>query len=117
MLGHLKRRFSVLPLADGVERLYDGTLPASALAVTFDDGYADNLAVAAPLLRKHGVPATLFIATGYVDGGAMWNDIVIEAFRDDAPAGARSASRSISARMRSDRRSVGDWRSTTCWAN
>ena len=58
-----------------------GTLPAGALAITFDDGYADNLSIAAPILRKHGLPATLFIATGYLDGGCMWNDRVIEAFR------------------------------------
>ncbi len=56
-------------------------MPAGALAITFDDGYADNLSIAAPILRKHGLPATLFIATGYLDGGCMWNDKVIEAFR------------------------------------
>lgn len=81
LLDHLKRRFSILPLAEGISRLHDHTLPAPALAVTFDDGYADNLAVAAPLLRKHGIPATLFVATGYLDGGVMWNDVVIAAFR------------------------------------
>jgi peptidoglycan/xylan/chitin deacetylase (PgdA/CDA1 family) len=81
LLAHLKGRFSVLPLGDAVDRLHRGALPRAALAITFDDGYADNLSVAAPLLRKHGVPATLFIATGYLDGGIMWNDRVIAAFR------------------------------------
>ena len=81
LLSHLKARFTVLPLHDAVERLYGGTLPRPALAITFDDGYADNLSVAAPLLRKHGLPATLFVATGYLDGGIMWNDRVIAAFR------------------------------------
>lgn len=81
LLSHLKARFTVLPLQDAVERLYGGTLPRAALAITFDDGYADNLSVAAPLLRKHGLPATLFVATGYLDGGIMWNDRVIAAFR------------------------------------
>ena len=81
LLSHLKARFTVLPLHDAVERLYGGTLPRAALAITFDDGYADNLSVAAPLLRKHGLPATLFVATGYLDGGIMWNDRVIAAFR------------------------------------
>ena len=81
LLAHLQKRFSVLPLADAISRLYAGTLPRSALAITFDDGYADNLTVAAPLLRKHGIPATVFIATGYLDGGIMWNDVVIAAFR------------------------------------
>jgi len=81
LLAHLKARFSVLPLADAVDKLCRGALPRAALAITFDDGYADNLSVAAPLLVKHAVPATLFIATGYLDGGVMWNDRVIAAFR------------------------------------
>jgi peptidoglycan/xylan/chitin deacetylase (PgdA/CDA1 family) len=81
LLGHLKEQFSVLPLSEAIVRLRDGSLPRSALAITFDDGYADNATVAAPLLRKHGLPATVFVATGYIDGGVMWNDIVIAAFR------------------------------------
>jgi peptidoglycan/xylan/chitin deacetylase (PgdA/CDA1 family) len=81
LLRHLERRFTVLPLREGLARTLDRTLPARALAITFDDGYADNVSIAAPLLRAHGMPATIFIATGYLDGGWMFNDIVIEAFR------------------------------------
>lgn len=77
----LRACFNVLPLAEAVERLRDGTLPARAAAITFDDGYADNLEVALPILRRHALPATFFIATGYLDGGRMFNDTVIEAIR------------------------------------
>ena len=84
LLEHLATRFSVLPLGHAVERLHRGTLPHAALAITFDDGYADNLLVAAPLLHKHRLPATVFIATGFLDGGVMWNDRVIAAFRATA---------------------------------
>lgn len=73
--------FRVLPLADAVEAIGRGTLPARALAITFDDGYANNLEVAAPILAARGMTASFFIATGFVDGGAMWNDLVIEALR------------------------------------
>ena len=76
---------SVLPLPEAAERLAAGTLPARAACVTFDDGYANNHQVAAPILEEVGVPATFFIAGGAVDRGIMWNDLVIEAIRR-APA-------------------------------
>ena len=79
--GWLAAWFNVLPLDAAVERLQQGTLPARALAITFDDGYADNHDVALPILRSHGLCATFFIATGHLDGGRMWNDTVIEAVR------------------------------------
>ncbi|MCO6439774.1 MAG: polysaccharide deacetylase family protein [Nitrococcus mobilis] len=77
----VSRFFRVLPLAEAVNRLRDGTLPRRALCVTFDDGYRDNVDIALPILRRHGVHATFFIATGFLDGGCMWNDRVIEAVR------------------------------------
>ena len=76
--------FRVLPLDEAVRRLGEGTLPARALAVTFDDGYADNHDVALPILRRHGLSATFFVATGFLDGGIMWNDVLIEAVRRTA---------------------------------
>ena len=78
--------FSVLPLSEAAERLAAGTLPAAAACITFDDGYRDNLTVAAPILRRHDLPASLFVATAFLDGHCMWNDVVIEAIRA-APAG------------------------------
>lgn len=79
--GWLKTWFNVLPLDAAVAHLKAGTLPARAACITFDDGYADNHDVALPILQKHGLPATFFIATGFLDGGRMWNDTVIEAVR------------------------------------
>ena len=77
----LKSMFNVIPLIDGVRRLRAGTLPPRAACITFDDGYADNAEVALPLLRQHGLHATFFVATGFLDGGRMWNDTVIETVR------------------------------------
>jgi len=82
--GWLRAWFNVLRLDEAVHRLANGSLPARALAITFDDGYADNHDVALPILRRHGLPATFFIATGYLDGGRMWNDSIIEAIRRTA---------------------------------
>lgn len=77
----LKSLFDVLPLPEAVSRLRAGTLPARAAAITFDDGYADNYTHALPILQKHGLHATFFIATAYLDGGRMFNDTVIESVR------------------------------------
>lgn len=77
----LQSWFNVLPLDEAVERLDAGELPPRALAITFDDGYADNCDVAVDVLERLGATATFFIATGYLDGGRMWNDTVIESVR------------------------------------
>lgn len=80
-LGWLCTWFNVLPLEEAVTALSRGSLPARSIAITFDDGYADNVDVALPILREFGVPATFFVATGFLDGGRMWNDTVIESLR------------------------------------
>ncbi len=74
--------FNVLPLAEAVTRLATGDLPARAAAITFDDGYADNYLHALPILRRYGLKATFFISTGFLNGGRMWNDSIIEAVRN-----------------------------------
>ena len=77
----LKASCNILPLAEAVERLQASSLPARAACITFDDGYADNYRHALPILDRHGLHATFFIATGFLDGGRMWNDTLIEAIR------------------------------------
>ena len=77
----IKGWFNVLPLDDAVTAFAGRSLPDRALAITFDDGYADNATVALPILRRLGLHATFFIATGFLDGGRMWNDTVIEVVR------------------------------------
>jgi peptidoglycan/xylan/chitin deacetylase (PgdA/CDA1 family) len=77
----IKSWFNVLPLDLAVSHLKSGSLPARAACITFDDGYADNHDVAMPILLRHGLPATFFISTGFLNGGRMWNDTVIEAVR------------------------------------
>jgi len=80
-MSRLKSVFNVLPLSEAVARLQAGTLPARAACITFDDGYADNLTLATPILKKHGLHATFFIATAFLNGGRMFNDSIIEALR------------------------------------
>jgi peptidoglycan/xylan/chitin deacetylase (PgdA/CDA1 family) len=85
MLGLLKGCFNLVSLEAGLAGLQGGTLPPRAACITFDDGYADNAEIALPILQRHGVAATFFVATGFLDGGRMWNDTVIELVRR-APA-------------------------------
>ena len=77
----LKDWHNVLPLNEAVRRLEQGDLPARVVSITFDDGYADNHDVALPILLRHGLSATFFVASGFLDGGCMWNDCVVEALR------------------------------------
>jgi len=81
LLSWVASWFNVLPLDTAIQQLHQGSLPARAAALSFDDGYADNHDVALPLLRKHGLPCSFFVATGFLDGGRMWNDTLIEAVR------------------------------------
>jgi len=65
-MRHVARNYRVLPVEELVERLERGGLPRNALAITFDDGYRDNLTHAAPILSRLGLPATIFLATGFI---------------------------------------------------
>lgn len=81
VMGWIKEWFNVLPLDEAVERLRQGNLPARAAAITFDDGYADNHEIALPILQRHGLSATFFIAVGFLNGGRIFNDTVVETVR------------------------------------
>jgi peptidoglycan/xylan/chitin deacetylase (PgdA/CDA1 family) len=73
----LRRTRHPMPLTDFVRRFMTGTLPANAVALTFDDGYADNLHVGKPRLAAADVPATVFIVVGYLDrpGDFWWDEL------------------------------------------
>jgi peptidoglycan/xylan/chitin deacetylase (PgdA/CDA1 family) len=73
-MAFVKRAYTVLPLPELVDRAQRGAaLPPRALAITFDDGYADNHRLALPVLRALDLPATLYVTTGSVAGGPpLW---------------------------------------------
>lgn len=81
IIAWINQWFQVLSLEEAVDCLARQSLPARAACITFDDGYADNATNALPILKRHEVPATFFIASGYLNGGRMWNDTIIEAVR------------------------------------
>jgi peptidoglycan/xylan/chitin deacetylase (PgdA/CDA1 family) len=95
-MAHLARAYRVLPLEDLVERMRRGGLPRHAIALTFDDGYRDNLTHAAPVLARLGLPATLFLATGFIGTAEVpWFDRLAMALKKTgarevaAPGGER----------------------------
>jgi peptidoglycan/xylan/chitin deacetylase (PgdA/CDA1 family) len=75
---------SVFPIVS-LDQVAQGTIPEQyqyCAAVTFDDGYRDNFVSAFPILKQLGVPATIFLATGYIDSGQLpWYDQVRLAFK------------------------------------
>lgn len=80
-LSFLARHFELLTIADAATALRERRLPRRAACITFDDGYADNWTVAHPILARHDARATVFVATGYLNGGRMFSDTVIEFVR------------------------------------
>ncbi len=71
----LKSNYNVVPLNELVDNIYKKKIKRNTVAITFDDGYVDNYLVAKPLLEKYNLPATFFIASGYLDNGReFWWD-------------------------------------------
>lgn len=60
----LRKHAHPIGLRQLVQAHQNGNMPDRAVAVTFDDGYADNLINAKPLLEQYSVPATVFVASG-----------------------------------------------------
>jgi len=87
-MAYIARHYRVMTVEDLAARLHKSRIPRNALAITFDDGYRDNLTHAAPILKRLGLPATIFLVTGHIDTPRpMWFDRVALAFKS---ASARS---------------------------
>ncbi|HEX9172945.1 MAG TPA: polysaccharide deacetylase family protein [Telluria sp.] len=85
--------FNVLPLHAALAALDSGDMPPRAVCITFDDGYRSVHDLALPILREFALPATVFVTTGYIGSGNMWNEKIIEAVRSlpDGPLDLRAA--------------------------
>jgi peptidoglycan/xylan/chitin deacetylase (PgdA/CDA1 family) len=83
-LDQYRRHRTVLPMDTFVDCIRRDRLPRDAVAITFDDGYLDNLVSALPILIDANVPATLFLSTGPTLRGELYWDAEIEAMILDA---------------------------------
>ena len=66
-LQMLQQSGNVIPLSELTEKARKKSLKRNRIALTFDDGYADNYLIAKPLLEKYNLPATFFITTSNID--------------------------------------------------
>lgn len=74
----LANHFNPLSLTDAVELLARDQLPKRAICVVLEDGYADSLNCAWPILRQLQIPATLFVTPAHLGVDRTWQDTVIE---------------------------------------
>lgn len=61
-----KSHFNVISLSELLDRLESKRSISGCLVITFDDGYLDNFEIAAPILRRHHLPACFFIASDFI---------------------------------------------------
>jgi peptidoglycan/xylan/chitin deacetylase (PgdA/CDA1 family) len=70
-LSYLKTHFSIILLSDLVNRLRAGQAVSRCAVITFDDGWVDNYLYAFPILKELEIPATIFLASGFI-GTTRW---------------------------------------------
>jgi len=103
-LAFFARHFRCLGVSDAVrEHARDAAGEKPLLAVSFDDGRADNFLHARPLLAKHGVPATFYVVADAVDGEEpLWPDALaleVQALATRGAAGRRALAEIFDARI------------------
>jgi peptidoglycan/xylan/chitin deacetylase (PgdA/CDA1 family) len=76
-LEYLHRKFRVIPVSQLVKELETKTLKPYSVAITFDDGHEDFYTNAWPILKNYGLPASIYITTGFVDKKHwLWPDLL-----------------------------------------
>ena len=71
-------RYPVLPLAEAVQRLEDGSLPDHAVVITIDDGWSSTYSHMLPILEGLGLPATVYVTTWYADHQIPVVNVVVD---------------------------------------
>lgn len=66
-MAYLRDHFHVASLSEAVAMIKSGEVPGPTVVITFDDGFRNNYTRAFPVLQEFGLPATVYLATAYVD--------------------------------------------------
>lgn len=76
-LEYISEHYNPISLSELYQALKAGKVPDKSVVITFDDGYADNLWNAKPLLEKYGILATVFVTSSHVDSDRefWWDDL------------------------------------------
>jgi peptidoglycan/xylan/chitin deacetylase (PgdA/CDA1 family) len=81
-IDYVARHYEILQADEALRRLYGPGLSRPTAVITFDDGYANNLTVALPVLKRHQAPATVYLTTGLIEsGGYLWTTVLQHALR------------------------------------
>jgi glycosyltransferase involved in cell wall biosynthesis/peptidoglycan/xylan/chitin deacetylase (PgdA/CDA1 family)/SAM-dependent methyltransferase len=106
-LDQVCRRFQPVRLRDLAAGVRAGGVPHRGVALTFDDGYRDNVTRALPMLRERAAPATFFLSgDGAASGATFWWEVLdasLERMGLDEPA-ARALHSRLARAAESDRR-------------
>ena len=84
-IRYVARHYKVLGMSGLIRHLEEAESTEPAIAITFDDGYEDNFRNAFPILKRYGLPATIFLTTGSIDSGEpLWFDRLAEGIQGTA---------------------------------
>jgi peptidoglycan/xylan/chitin deacetylase (PgdA/CDA1 family) len=84
----LKKHRKIISLKELIDAIADGRDPEEdSIAITFDDGYLDNYTNAFPILKRHSIPATIFLSTGFIGTARMfwWDTLAFHINNIDKP--------------------------------
>lgn len=76
-MHYLKKNFNVISIDDFYNRLNDNTFKGDEVVITLDDGYANNLHIAAPILNQLNLPFTVFVSTNHIETGEFYPTSIV----------------------------------------
>ena len=80
-MQYLKKNYQIISLEKLTNAIIENKVPKNSVAITFDDGYADNYFFAKPILEELDIPATIFVTTSLIDSEReLWWDELEQVF-------------------------------------